>query len=365
MFILAIVSVILGAITFALELGGMFIYSNAGLMLVKVMFFISIAVLIALLVAFIFHVYVCANYEGEVRDVVGWIATAIIGVAIIVLGIVTLASGRMAFKSITVSEQYGVVYVETKTEYQVWKIEDKVEDVVIMSEIDEKRVTKIRKRASKGNESIRTLSFEVGSMTIEKGAFSDCGRLTTVTFADNSEYYLGQYAFSGCINLKEFNVGSAIVKPIDTNSDDYFIGTHPQTIKLNGGSIELMDSVGTIICDNNSSFTVKEYYDPVYVDTVVFVDGFDFSDEKEYYNYHTTDFFLSKRSYTAVAKTIYIPSSVTYIPDYLFGDEGEGCKVYYAGSAEDWAKLSIGTTGNSNYSNGKVKMEYNTPYTAG
>ena len=62
---------------------------------------------------------------------------------------------------------------------------------------------------------------------------------------------------------------------------------------------------------------------------------------------------------------MYIPKSVTSIPDSFFGDKlfsYNEVKVYYAGSEEEWNNVSINSTNNSNYTNGKVKMIYNTPY---
>ncbi|MGN0813024.1 MAG: leucine-rich repeat protein [Candidatus Coproplasma sp.] len=350
MIVFEVVGILLGVITFALELVGLLVYTSVALSMLKVIFYVSIAIIILLIVVFGFGI------SDELFGI--WGISGILVIALITIGIVTLAGGRLGFKSFTVSEQYGVVYVETKTEYRVWKIEDKVEDVYIMTSIDGKNVTEINKKAARGNEKIVSLTFEEGNLIIGKNAFKDCGRLETISFADNSKYTLDDGVFEGCIRLKEIDAGSAEISNLSASGN--------ATLKIDGGNVSSSSSMNTVIVSNNKSvFSFGKYVDPVTPKTVVFEDGFNFGDGTYESYYYTTGFFTKTYHYTSIGQTIYLPDTITTIPDYFFGDEGSSCKVYYAGSAEDWAKLSIGSTGNSNYSNGKIKMEYNTPYTAG
>ena len=62
---------------------------------------------------------------------------------------------------------------------------------------------------------------------------------------------------------------------------------------------------------------------------------------------------------------MYIPTSVTSIPEGFFGDrlfQYTEVKVHYAGSEQEWNNISITSTGNGNYSEGKVKVTFNSPY---
>ena len=68
--------------------------------------------------------------------------------------------------------------------------------------------------------------------------------------------------------------------------------------------------------------------------------------------------------YLAFAAQIYIPVSVTSIPERFFGDAGEGCTVYYAGAREQWENITVAAGNNGNFTNGKVSVICDTPYPA-
>ena len=344
MAILTVAAIIIGAITFALELVGYLIFTTTALTMLKVIFYISLAVIIILIVLFFFGIYE--------ESPAAWASSLIMGIVLIVMGIITLASGRLAYKTYIVSEQYGVVYAETKTDYLVLKIEDKVEDVYIMTSIDGKTVTSIRKNAAKGNEKLKTLTFEEGDLYIGAKAFKDCGRLGIIKFADNSTYEFDEHVFEGCIRLEEINVGSAEIYNLNVPDSS------KATVTINGGHFSTSTLLNTVFINNNqSSFRSKENNPK----TVVFADGFEFGNGT-YYSYYTTGIFTTTEHCVSVGKTIYLPASITKIPDYFFGNEGDKCTVHFAGTQEQWNNLNIGANGNSNYTNGNVKFEYNSSY---
>lgn len=346
------ISILLSAIAFALEIVGLCIVSSFTMVMTKVLFYVSLGLIVASIIL------ICFSVAEE--STFGWIAETIILAALIVVGIIILAGGRLAFKNVYTNEQYGVVYVETSTEYQVWKVEEKVEDVWILTEIEGKSVTKIHKNAARGNQKIKTLNFQSGDMEIEKKAFKDCARLKTVNFGSDSEYSISTGAFANCVSLETIDVGDAKIDSLGDRLDG--VAFNKATLTIDGGYVFTEARVDTVIVkDNKSSFCSDGYNSSVNPNTVVFANGFDFGDAT-YISYYNTGFFQNNRHYVSLAETIYLPSSITKIPDYLFGDEGNKCTVHFAGTQEQWESLTIGTNGNSHYTNGKVNVVYNSSY---
>ena len=83
-------------------------------------------------------------------------------------------------------------------------------------------------------------------------------------------------------------------------------------------------------------------------------------------NYRNNGVLQEKIMAVALANKIYVPRSVTQIPEYLFGDTGEGCTVYYEGSESEWNALidSLPETGNKNYGEGRVSVKFDAEHAA-
>lgn len=390
-----VISLVIGsAVAFILEAIGASGSSFAAITMQKITFYISIGFFLAdAAIVFIFP-----NRLLEINNFTKFfrIAAALLGIATFVMGCVTIGSGRLAFevKSSFYDEQYGVLYVELDNGFTVWEIDPNEENVLILAKHDGVAVTGVSKDAARNNSKIKTLTFAPnGSYELENTAFRDSS-LTAISFGDNSHFtfhdevfancrrlatvncgsrstltFEGKNSFKDCLALSEFHVNDSklvINTTLDIDCDKTLFGEETNAvIYVNGGDTSyIADNVGGIVVGKNSSVTLAHYsYGgwpncPVHVGTYRFEEGFDF-DGSTLFTMELQNYVLvQQRNYLPLADEIYLPTSVTYIPDNFFGDKGDGCKVYYAGSAEDWEKLSIGENGNENYNNGKITMIY-------
>lgn len=358
---LAILLIVFGVAVIALELMGLLFYTSLTLLICKVAFYVSIAVVLATLILFFKNWYL--------TPVIIKLLEVALFVALIVVGCITIFGGRLATKSYFVSEQYGVVYAETNTEYNVVKIQNKKDKVHIFTEIDNIRVTKISKNAAKGNDTMLELEFDSGNITIEKGAFSNCARLKRITLGSNCDYTIRKNAFSGCTNLQDFNIGSANVT-VDHSYDiceKIFDNSPNVTISVNGGSFSYsLDDIKAIVIENGGKIYMGEgaSHKISTVQTLIIKGddegNFEFIDN-DIMRYRL-NFWGQKESCYAIANTIYLPANINKIPEGIFGDYGDGCTVHFAGSQAEWNNLTIGKNGNSNYTNGMVEVKFNSVY---
>ena len=130
--------------------------------------------------------------------------------------------------------------------------------------------------------------------SIGESAFSGCSSLTSIVIADSVEY-IGNYAFAGCSNLQFNEYGNC--KYLGNANNPYLV---------------LVDVV-----DGHSSYTV--------FDDTVFI---------------TSSAFYNCSSLTSVI----IGDSVTSIGVWAFCDCYNLTRVYYKGTAEKWANISIGSS---------------------
>lgn len=367
-------------------------YSNSMLIVHKVAFYLSIVFLIIYIFDIVKRILEGRNKLNKLSKI-KIVLEFIVIVLILAGGINVLASGKLGVKEFNFDNDYGIVYVEKDNGVEIWGIDESKEDVVIESEYNGVKVVAIHTGVGNKATALKSLTFNVGNITINKDAFKNCKQLNKINFASSSEYKIEKNAFYNCTRLKvvhfsgesnveigknafklctaleEFNVGKAKItasKTQDLNADvRIFGGSTNATITINGGSLTyLSDNVGGIRVGNNSkliftcwySDTVNKSYQ-LNVNTAVFEEGYDFTGSNVYKAIAKDKFiFGNKLLYYSLADKIYLPTSVTNIPDYLFGNEGDGCKVYYAGTREQWNNLSVGTNGNDNYFNGKVEV---------
>lgn len=372
---------------------GILSYSNFTLLIQKVGFFASFAVLLGV----IFARRVIRRYGYFPKNRMGYTILVILCLIALLLSGFTAIRGDLGTKSYYVDYANGVVYAEKNNEYVVEKVLNTRTDVTVNTMYDGKHVGKVSSWAARNNSSMVTLTIEGdGDLEIKKGAFKGCSRLAEVTFnSNNATYTIGKQAFASCHQLKDFtcgntneltvkknafkecpalttfNVGSSTV--IANTEHDWFTpifgGGTKAVVHVDGGKISyLADSVGGLVIGNKSVVEIsatENYNNKSLVfnaGTVVFVDGFDFNGSTFVLASVGTRMFKEVIFYHPFGDDIYLPASITYIPDNFFGDDGSACRVHFAGTQEQWNSLTIGSSGNSNYTDGKVNVEYNSSY---
>lgn len=376
----------LSVLSLAAQILGIFILNDTFLLIQKIGFYVSIAAVVGVIAMYIIDKAELLNEFLE-DHVALTVVTTILGVAVLAMSCVTLFSGWLGIKSFYIDRINGVTYAEQKTEFVVWDIDEGYENVVIQSSYGGIHVGQVRKNAAKNLFSLQTVEFSDGDMIIQKGAFKNCSRLTEIKFGSNSNYEIAKSAFAGCrmlasvdcgegsylriaykafedcLNLENFYVRSSNVEIYDPSDGwelDYIVfGNNKVVIHVDGGSYsELHENVGGLVIGNKSSLEMND----VRVGKVVFQDGFDFDQSKLNNKQWEGNAFSGEFHPCCFGDVIYLPASITYIPDNFFGEVGNGCVVHFAGTQEQWDSLAIGKNGNSNYTSGKVTVECNSPY---
>ena len=356
------------------------VYTPEALQVTKTYFFIGIGVfivgLVMLFVGFLNAYYENGDSDG---DTVSLVANGIVNTLATIAGIVSmvavLANGKLNITGYYVDEVGGAIYAQYDTRYEVVDIVDGKTDIIIEGRIGNLIVDEIGEDQFKGNTSITSLTFQNGDMTIKKGAFENCYNIESITFGPYT-YNIGQSAFAGITGLDFINVGKAtLVSNYDSQSQyayqkegNMFGYSTTAVLSIDGGKISYMvDMVDTYIISNGSEVLISSYGKEnganVYIDNtiVVFTEGVNFTDTKMYVR--VNDALLGNNfKYYPVGYTIYLPESVTSIPDYFFGDlmHLDKLTIHYAGTEEMWKEISISDTGNSNLS--KAKIIYNSTY---
>lgn len=387
--------IVLSALSLIGQIVGHFLLNNVALLILKIGFYVSLVAIVGVIVAYIFGgVGVMEEYIED--HVVGYVLAAVFGTAVLIMSVFTLCYGYMSIKSYYVDSDNGVTYAEKKTEYVVWDIAEGHDNVVIKTSLDGINVGKVYGQAAKSNSTMVTLQFEEGDLVIEKGAFAGCSRLTSVTFGNNSSYEINKSAFANCRKLVSVDCGEGSTYDIGKNTfndclmlKDFYVRSskidtdNPNlpsslgaifgdnskvVIHVDGGSIRFADTVGGFVIGNKSTVEMLRSYlhdGPMDAGMVVFEDGFDF-DQSELTNYLWEAQWRGGNVYYyyCFGSTIYLPASITYIPDNFFGDMACSCKVYFAGTEEQWDSIiaNMGSSGNGNYTNGKIDVECNKPY---
>ncbi len=396
------------AILFVYQAMGASGMDNSSLQMQKITFYVGIGAVV--LDAIFIFVGFCDDTRLQIVLITGHI---IMCIALFVLGCVGLFSGRMFLNALYYDETNGVTYAEQGDGCVVWSIDGSKENVTILAEYNGHPVIKVNNRVAKGNTKLKTLTLSSNSeLTLDESAFENCSSLTEVFFAPNGDYVLGKESFVGCsaltnlsfgdssefhiwkrvfaecnrltnvdcgtsnvlyfdewnafencTRLTEFHVNNSrlvINEELNFNCDKtIFGGATNATIYVSGGDTSyIADSVGGIVIGMNSNIGFALYVDDINVGICRFEEGFDFARSNLFTAKVQTHFFYHSTDYQAFANEIFLPASVTFIPDNFFGDYGDGCKVYYAGTEEQWKALKIGENGNSNYSNNKVTVVY-------
>lgn len=224
-------------------------------------------------------------------------------------------------------------------------------DLVIPATYRGLPVTAIGSNAFESVRSFKSVSIPASVTTIGEKAFASCG-VTSVTFATNSQLTtVDRYAFFSSSSLQSI----ALPDGVTTIGVAAFNGCNNIT------SISIPDSITTIedraLDFNSSAFTV--YNNAKYLGNstnpyLVLVGAIDTS-------LTTCDIHTGAKIILIFAfdnctslKSVTIPNSVTTICNAAFYYCNSLSTVYYGGTAEEWADISIDSTGNDKLTSATV-----------
>jgi hypothetical protein len=352
LYLLLGIVILIPAATIVLEIVGL-VFIQLTKML-QIVFWISLAVIVASIAG---AIIIYSNGDDGIYLVGTWYL-ALSAITLVVLCFTTLGMSRMWMKNVYTDEEYGVIYVELDDSFYAEKVESGHETVLIRSKYEGKVVSLVSQDAAKNNGDIVTLIFEGGDIEIQKSAFNTCSRLSSITFGGDYTYKIGEDAFANCKNMTDIDVGAATITNAASNVQYNLLGASVTNLKVDGGNISHTTiNVETLTLGKGSDVQ----FESGSISKAVFEDGYTFTDHNVS-RFVTHGIYNITYTYYNFATNIYLPTSVTSIPDNFFGDDGGITTVYFAGTEEQWNAVTIGASGNSNYSSDKVRVVYNTTY---
>ncbi len=288
------------------------------------------------------------------------------------LSIVMVTRGRFKIDEVVTLDD-GFVYDVIDGEYYLYDCGNKVSDIV---------VSKLSHPIAgfsdglKGNKSITSVTIDVPEFTVRKNAFAKCINLTKVVF-DDGDYTIHGRAFHKCAKLErvEFGGGNYTFKGsrffagCDRLKNIYMMdgifSTQNKLARFLAGlksvAVHMNDSTIEVNLRGAKDLTLVLYDGATSIgkakpDVLVLQEGFDFETWVDARN---------SGDIKPIAPVIYIPMSVTNIPDRFFGSNSASATVYYQGDSGSWSSVYVeGTDGwifgsNSNYARDFIVFHYN------
>lgn len=308
---------------------------------------------------------------GKAEESITWLCV-ILTIIHLGLSVVMVTRGRFKIDEVVTGSD-GFVYDVIDGEYYLYDCGNSVSDIVV-SELSRPIVG--FSNGLKGNKNITSITIDVPEFTVRNSAFADCINLKEVFFGDGIYTICGR-AFNGCTNLEAvvFSGGSYTFK-----GGNYFGGcdrlanihmvegtfiTKNKTAKflkgLNSVAVHQDNSTIGVNLEGAKEFTLVLYDGVTTIgnlepDVLVLQEGFDFDTWVD-----------SRRSgnIKPIAPVMYIPYSVTNIPERFFGSNSKSATVYYQGDSSSWSYIDVEGTGgwifgsNSNYSRDLLIVHYN------
>ncbi len=250
--------------------------------------------------------------------------------------------------------------------YEVGYIEEN-SDVTLYGEVNGIEVTSF---STKFNKSVKTITIKSGNWNFKQRDFSNASNLKKIEIND-AEVNVAEQTFRKNYYLNEIHINNSTFKVAYTKasskykeySDMAIFNNSNIDIYLNNSSlINLVDTINLLDISGISKVSVPEKLKCIGIfsaNKAVINDDVDLikCDFKNYFEYRGG---CAKTTYLyPLGQQIYLPSTITSIPDNFFGSSNCNIKVFYEGSEEEWNKIFIGNTGNDNYFSGNVLILYN------
>ena len=180
--------------------------------------------------------------------------------------------------------------------------------------------------------SLESITIPDSVTRIENDAFSGCSSLTSITIPD-SVTSIGKSAFEGCTRLTSITIPS-----VNTHLG-YIFGA--SSYQYNNSYVPV--SLRTVVVTGGSSIGDYAFYGCTNLKSITIPDG-------------VTSIGYSAFEECSTLTSITIPDSVTSIGWSAFEYCSSLYNVYYTGTEEEWAAITIGS---SNYALKKAAIHYN------
>lgn len=244
-----------------------------------------------------------------------------------------------------------------------------------ISSSDKYQVSKIRKNAFKNNNYVTSIEIDVLNLQLDEKAFASCNNLSDIYFLNGIYTFEGEKPFYKCSQLTNIYFNNCDVRyPInDTETTEYLLeGTLNITAHLNKSTINCRlygsNSMTLIIYKGTKSIPYNGY------EKVIFEEGFDFE------GWSCLTGYTENRTISSYGYQIYLPNSITNLPDDIFGSNKSMCKIYFQGDEETFKEFEVNCTDsyseegkgflgikvtnyyfgtNENYISGNVEINYN------
>ena len=250
-------------------------------------------------------------------------------------------------------------------------------ELIIPATHEGEPVVGVRLRGFENSPNLERVVFEsTEHIKLCREAFRNCASLKSVEFTgEGVEWiYLDTNAFVGCnaidslrftsgkltndifgsvfgehlTSVGSVSAGGAQIDDITWQLKNAKVGVASVG---DGGRLTLHATPSRVVLENGSYYYCGST-DGGISDEIVFADGYSFAD---------SEIWVCGAPATAIAKKIVIPISVTSIPQNFFGNGGDAPIIEYAGTEEDWARITVDSRGNANFTNGNYEISFTDP----
>ena len=232
-------------------------------------------------------------------------------------------------------------------------------------------ISLIREGAFRNCDGLTSVSIPASVHTIENCAFFSCENLKSVQLSSGL-VRIESYAFRVCRSLESIFIPdsvSVIEKDtlgfceklasivVDKNNPNYhsvdncLIETATKTL-LAGCENSVIPTDGSVTCIADSAFSYKESLQSIVIpDSVTSIEAAAFSYCTSLTSITLPDRVTSLGSHAFIAckamEYIVLPKSITEIKQYTFEDCSKLQSVYYTGTAEEWASMTMASNNDS------------------